>query len=130
MVINMIDNWLSLNIDNEYISHTIRGCSNEEEYLFFKDLNENKIFVQCRFYCRTCKYTKNYNLKDFLKYKELKCPSCNSMNITVDWIEFKDIMNNLFFIEQYGIILIKDIPTQEPYYGAIYHCHYQREILT
>lgn len=124
------DSYLNLNIDNEYISHTVRGCSNESEYVQFENLNEGKQFTQCRFYCRSCKYETAYNLKDFLKHKILSCKLCNSWNITIDWIEFKNIMNNLFFIEHNGIILIKDIPTQENYYGAIYHQHYQREILS
>lgn len=122
------DQFLYLNYDKEFISHTTRGIITDQEYAYFENLNIGSLDLLGKFYCRSCKYETPYIIKNLNK-TTIKCKMCNSLNITVDWVDFGTIMDNIFIEFVAGVITYYSSVGGDPYYGAIYHRHYQREII-
>lgn len=104
------------------VTHIARGILNDSE----KDnYSPGIIRVICREF--SCNITDTSSLDVFLEEPFLTCSYCNSANITIEWIEFCDPIYQMSLdnIPQEGFHVNSHL---DPFYGYIYHKHFQREI--
>lgn len=142
-----IDDYIKRNIDNEYVSHTVRGLhkfsERQELFPYFKDWTSGPIWwtsdleawpgklrfldpqkiPRYRLTCRNCKrYKMGFLDRWYADYVVLACPYCGNWNITVDWIEF--------FTPENDTIIVNNKELNIKHQWGLYHIHFQREIVS
>ncbi len=142
-----VDNYLLKVADQSWITHTARGILSDNE---FQKYEEHFITIECREL--DCRHIETFPIELFYESPFLFCSNCESKNITGKWMEYNTQFeqydmedsngaNNVYFDENiepnqktFYLPHIPEIepPMQElysydPYYGILFHIHYQRD---
>ena len=116
-----VDNYLEKIAPWSWVTHTARGVNSMLEYNKFID---GILYITCReIHCRT---QDTSSLSQFFEQPYLLCSNCGSSNITAEWIEQQPLGQIIIPGHEEGFPI--DSQT-DPFYGMIYHMHYQRDIL-
>ena len=113
------DKWLNVKYGNTYITHTIRGFKNNNEYIQ-KLAKLGYVTIQCQKI--NCKYERLVLKTDFFKNPTayLKCVKCSSLNLLLFWVSTCPIM------DQWKVGTHDVIKSFEPMHGAALHIHRQK----